>query len=332
MRFTKIFVIALITLSMLAGAHSGNVVNVGLGISPTIDGIISTGEWDDASFISIVNGDVSITCYFKHNGADTLYVAQKVGPPNGLLFGDKAFLLFDTDHDAGTAPQADDCWLYRYYYNEFSWMRRIAETRGTGFGWQGDSTFTDPSMDSLHQYGWQTSSGWKAYSTGESWTTATGQSEFAISFSMLGIAPDVTDTIGFMIGFGEFPLWAGSYFYPAADENVPNMWADMVSSDNWTSIDEKSPTQSSDIVVNAFPNPFNSSCEIAMPVGSTLEIFDLNGKVVMKHDVGVQNFEPLPKSHAILWSPDQTIPSGVYLVRSTSSDGQNVTKKVVLVR
>jgi hypothetical protein len=94
------------------------------------------------------------------------------------------------------------------------------------------------------------------------------------------------------------------------------------------------------ISISVSPNPFNSSCEITFAnvlwarhaVPLQIEIFDLNGKIVWMHDVEVKNFEPLPKTNAIVWSPDQTIPSGVYLVRATMQDGRSAEKRVVLVR
>jgi hypothetical protein len=116
----------------------------------------------------------------------------------------------------------------------------------------------------------------------------------------------------------------------------------VIKTDSLGSIDwvKEIPAKPQAFSISVSPNPFNSTCEITFTnvvgerhaVPLQIEIFDLNGKIVWMHDVGFQNFEPLPKTNVIVWSPDQTIPSGVYLVRATMQDGRSAVKRVVLVR
>jgi hypothetical protein len=105
------------------------------------------------------------------------------------------------------------------------------------------------------------------------------------------------------------------------------------------------------------PNPFNSSCAIATPVCATIEIFDLQGKLVWnkpsdsdnigatslfkggkpeevplnKGDVAKRQGVSASAQGVIIWQPDETISSGVYLVRATTDEWQ-ITKRVVYLK
>ncbi len=68
------------------------------------------------------------------------------------------------------------------------------------------------------------------------------------------------------------------------------------------------------------PNPFNSSCRIEVPMETTTKIYDLNGKCV-----GV--FDKTP----CVWTPDESISSGIYLIKATVGD-KLITKRAVLIR
>ncbi|MCD6594871.1 T9SS type A sorting domain-containing protein [bacterium] len=114
-----------------------------------------------------------------------------------------------------------------------------------------------------------------------------------------------------------------------------------------TYIDEKIlvPCQ---ISLSISPNPFNSSCRImweASPdadyrdqkVSPTIEIFDLRGNVVV--GAGSQpaqkghrsGLEPTPTNRTFIWQPDESISSGIYLVRVTY-DGKAITKKIAYLK
>jgi uncharacterized delta-60 repeat protein len=106
------------------------------------------------------------------------------------------------------------------------------------------------------------------------------------------------------------------------------------------------------------PNPFNSSCAITTPTCATVKIFDLQGKLVWNKPSDSDNIGatslikggkpdevPLNKGYVakrqgvsasaqgvIIWQPDETISSGVYLVRATTDDGQQITKRIVYLK
>ncbi len=75
-----------------------------------------------------------------------------------------------------------------------------------------------------------------------------------------------------------------------------------------TSVNEK-PFQprDKDIVVVS-PNPFNASCEISIPEGSEIEIFDMRGNMFWN--------AISPKSSRLTWQPNADVASGVYFVRA----------------
>jgi len=112
--------------------------------------------------------------------------------------------------------------------------------------------------------------------------------------------------------------------------------------------------QPSQLEISAFPNPFNSTIALALQgVGETLrspgqiavEIYDISGRLIYAPSPSV----PLPKGEggqillppgeggsesrmrAFIWQPDESVTSGVYLVRATAGE-QTVTKRIVYLK
>jgi len=115
------------------------------------------------------------------------------------------------------------------------------------------------------------------------------------------------------------------------------------------------PSKPQEFEINAFPNPFNSSCRITVDVGAslaapaTVEIFDLRGNVVTPYSDGKpSSFVPPYKGDRnralakvsegsasaqgiYVWTPDKSISSGVYLIRAGTGE-KIVTKRIVHLR
>ncbi|MBL4657763.1 MAG: T9SS type A sorting domain-containing protein [Flavobacteriales bacterium] len=200
----SVFII-LLTLSVCRSsqAHSGDTVYVPPGTSPTMDGIISASEWADASSFTLVTpqGD-SVTYYFKHNGTDKLYIAQRVST---LINGDHCFLFFDSNHNGGAVPSTDDHWLANSYF-----PMGDNEHTGTGFGWSNPNPIAS----------------WNFAYTGNGDSSDEGQMEFSISFSKFGIIAGVQKTLGFMGNYGYAP---GDNSWPnTSDYNNPGTWANLI--------------------------------------------------------------------------------------------------------
>lgn len=75
------------------------------------------------------------------------------------------------------------------------------------------------------------------------------------------------------------------------------------------------------------PNPFNASCRIFAPAGSKIEIYDINGRKVWE----TQRRDDL-SPRKIIWTPDPSIKSGMYLVRISLNDGQKATQPILYVK
>ena len=67
-----------------------------------------------------------------------------------------------------------------------------------------------------------------------------------------------------------------------------------------------------------YPNPFNYACYISAP--GSVEIYDIRGSLV-----GVVHEPPA------VWTPNEYLPSGIYLVRIIAGDFKE-TKRMVLVK
>ena len=81
--------------------------------------------------------------------------------------------------------------------------------------------------------------------------------------------------------------------------------------------------------ISVFPNPFNSSCIITAPSGARVEIYDLQGRLISK---GIQSFSESQDKRTFIWQPDETIRSGVYIVKATMENGWQRVKRVVLIK
>ena len=112
-----------------------------------------------------------------------------------------------------------------------------------------------------------------------------------------------------------------------------------------TGILETPPTTPKAIAIKAYPNPFNSTVNIGFRgVGASkarpgqvgeIKIYDISGKLIADLPVPSTGCDggggavegPTP----LIWTPDETIVSGVYLVRATNGD-QTATKRVVYLK
>lgn len=100
-------------------SFTNDTISVPEGTAATIDGVISEGEWDDASFVHI-NGGSKV--YFKHTSSH-LYLAY-----DESLYGMSAGMYIDLSHNGGTSPQSDDLWIHG--------SANAFEFNGDGSTWQ----------------------------------------------------------------------------------------------------------------------------------------------------------------------------------------------------
>jgi len=183
-----IFIYCLLFYTVIVKAHSGDTIIVQSGAAPVVDGVLSPGEWSDASFIQIPS--FGGTVYFKHTATD-LYIAFA----DAAGYNGSSGMYVDRLHNGGTTPQTDDSWLHGSA-SQWEWY-------GSGTLWQN-----------------VTPSGW-TYAVNSA-------NEFKISFSKLGITSTDTIGVLFSFvdwSMGSEITWPTGG-YPNCSN--PNSWADMV--------------------------------------------------------------------------------------------------------
>jgi hypothetical protein len=77
------------------------------------------------------------------------------------------------------------------------------------------------------------------------------------------------------------------------------------------------------ISIDVTPNPFNSACNIIVPEHATVEIFDLQGRLIWT----CLNIN----SESIVWHPNKSVGSGIYFIRATV-DNQTVSKRILYIK
>ncbi len=151
--------------------------------------------------------------------------------------------------------------------------------------------------------------------------------------------------------WSESELWKVNPVTPETDAHfvygpasiIDAAWGDMSPS----AIDETSPVRPSVVALFTYPNPFNSGVTISAPVGAEIEIFDVNGRLVqpLTESVEVRGGAyvnpPSTGSGGVYfeftWRPDESLGSGVYLVRATIPGNKGLkpfvsTKRIVYLK
>lgn len=203
-----IFVLIIIAMGrtiLLAGgqvqAQSFDSVDAIAGVTPTLDGIVESEEWDDASVVSSV-----ITVYVKQDG-ENLYIAFDI-PDNTPMDLDGLFVCFDVNHDAGFTPQGDDA--------------KVVVTR---FGVQAEYLGNGTNWDITANSGWHASTS----STSTKW-----QAELNVSYAKLGYPRGSSKTFGVQFTAGDFGIPGIYYKWPGESDHLhPDTWGNLISSANW---------------------------------------------------------------------------------------------------
>ncbi len=294
----KIIILLFVFIPLINFAHSGDTIIVQNGTTPTIDGVLSVGEWSDAVVVTInLAGGATGTCYVKHNGVDKLYIAQETPPFSG--YSDHSFLWFDTENNGGSAPQTDDYWLSTYSY----YIDDAYEFSGTGSAWNTGSAM----------------SGWSRACT---WNETTGQqyTEYEIPFSKLGIDQGVINVLGFMIACGDNPEQADYWHWPNTvinDYKIPNNWADMIISFP-TRVNEKHKQVNN---VSIYPNPSNGKFIIKGENLKSIELINEIGQIVYSQLVLENNYQN--------FIDISNLPNGMFFVKISINE-KLIMKKLII--
>ncbi|MGC9315093.1 MAG: hypothetical protein ACP5G4_05605 [bacterium] len=128
--------------------------------------------------------------------------------------------------------------------------------------------------------------------------------------------------------------------------NPYDIWVVKTDSLGYTSIEETpnfSVPQS--LSLSAYPNPFNSAVTITAPAGAEIEMFDVNGRridvIARPEAMAISSYQgdchvgqSPPRNDGVselVWRPDKSLGSGIYLVRAKIGD-RDITKRVVYLK
>lgn len=208
----SIAVLLLTPIATQVRGDSGDTVVARYGTTPTIDGTISDGEWDDASTVTFTVTGGTCTVYVKQDGS-FLYVALNI-PDTTYYTDDISHVFIDVEHDC--FGPADD-FLFMIYRDGETIEYALITHEEDGF-------FS-------YNWEWRIPDGWTAafYSTGTGW-----QTEYSIEYSKIGVTAGEDETLGVM--FETYDHIASGTYYgwpPGSDDDEPNTWADLTSPAPW---------------------------------------------------------------------------------------------------
>ena len=191
------------SLTILVQAHPYYEIIAVAGSTPTIDGVISPEEWDDADYETFNE----TTVFVKQDGVN-FYIAFNVTDATYSEY-DECGIDFDVDDDGSATLQTDDI--------GFTVMRNgtIYELNVTMGTW----------TPHFQVSGWTA----KANSTEKVW-----QSEFNITYSKLNITAGTAKVIG--VFFASLDEQVGPYGWPPLPANPygPDTWGDITpNGHNW---------------------------------------------------------------------------------------------------
>ena len=68
--------------------------------------------------------------------------------------------------------------------------------------------------------------------------------------------------------------------------------------------------------------------------GAKIEIYDLQGNVVgaMPASTDIAADAETGDAHTFIWTPDKSVPSGIYLVKARMENGQEITKRIIYLK
>ena len=196
------FILCLFLLVMMAeGFNPAYEIAAVAGSTPSIDGVIASGEWDDASSVSFNNTVV----YVKQDGKN-LYVAFNVSDST-VENQDVVAIFIDVDNNGGSSPQPDDILF------GISRTGQLSER-------QGDNPPGFPT------------GGWNALvsSTSSMW-----QAEYNITYAKIEITAGQPKTLGIAFESWDYATGLPVFWPPMTpiESNYPSNWGNLTSEENW---------------------------------------------------------------------------------------------------
>ena len=210
---------SLLFLARPVSAHSGDVLSAFAAVTPTIDGVVSLGEWDDAanvSFFLVPDRGIGLSTLYVKNDGTNLYLALVIRDED-FDTGDLARFHFDNDHD-GVRDIGDDainCFGVNTCRDDFRFDELNNEQIDAAFGGTNDvvsaASHTNPIADAVGDY---------VFEISHPFNTSDDSHDISLSAG---------DTVGLGVEF--FDSGIGSGWFPSFPTTIfPTLvsWADIV--------------------------------------------------------------------------------------------------------
>lgn len=182
--------------------HSQGTIDIPFATTPSVDGVVSPGEWIDANSKPIVLGSGDkVSVLFKHNG-QSLFFAYQGNLESAIRFPE---ILLDVLNNKSTEWDENDWWFH---------------ASATDCEFQGDhSTYTNCEVEKT---------GWRAAPNMTQGGDATDTIEIEIPFALIGIdAAKLPATIGLSLEVtNTFSAWEHWPSTAAIDD--PSTWGNAV--------------------------------------------------------------------------------------------------------
>src|SRR3989339_198211 len=104
------FTFSIFLIIISSSVFSQETININKGVSISVDGVISPGEWEDANNVEIISaGDKIVKVLFKHDGENMLFAFL-----DNLASAEWRFpeIFFDVNNDKSTNWFYDDWWFH----------------------------------------------------------------------------------------------------------------------------------------------------------------------------------------------------------------------------
>lgn len=284
-------IMLLISACILSGGYvSSQTIWIPSGSPVTLDGNISSGEWDDALplYLQVVQPttleDLTITVKVKHDG-NALLVAYI----NNLEYTER-FVEIWIDADNGKTIQwaPDDWWFHASLHD--------CESQGTANNY----TLCDTVLP-----------GWEASENIEPGYPLTDTMEVRIPFAKISNSLGINDTIGLALCVATTMSLAPTCWPHAEQPQIPATWGNAILSASFLQIPEN-PHESANASLVLFPNPCNDQLFITgkfQEEEKTVRILSMDGNII-------QTTHPLAPTGTI---QVENLPPGMYILQVMES-------------